>query len=170
MSDIIITCAHCGERKAKASGAVNRAKREGRPMFCNRKCFGLSRRQEPRSDVEKKRLKAEYDRDYRARNAALLKIKKAKYFHETYNPEIARIDRKRRSKQHAEYCRRPEYKEWKRGYDRKYRAKKLYGPFAQAALLLADLDREILSRSSRYEVSYGNGTLNKSQNRKRSYV
>jgi len=153
----------------KENGAVSRARKGGKRLFCDRKCFGLSRRQN-KTDEQKKAEKAEYDRQYRENNREMLKAKKAAYFQKTYDPIKAAIHRKTRSTAHAEYCRRPEYKLWKKEYDRKYRAKKYYGEYADAYLSLVDLEREVLSRQSRYEIDLQNGKLNKSQIRKREYV
>ena len=71
---------------------------------------------------------------------------------------------------HVEYCRRPEYRASKREYDRKHRAQQDFGPFAEAALILGDLDAEIATRASRYEIYSANGTLNKALRRKREYA
>lgn len=70
---------------------------------------------------------------------------------------------------HVEYCRRPEYREWKKGYDREYRCKQEYGPFWEAASILFDIENEINERISRYEIYQQNGTLNKHLNRRRDY-
>ena len=113
-------------------------------------------------------MKAEYDRQYRARNTARRKEQKAAYFKRTYNPAQAAVERKARAHLHAEYCRRPEYKAWKRGYDVRYNAKKDFGDFAEAALLLRGIEQEIDARMTRYEIYQTNGTLNKAQMRRRA--
>ncbi|MGS7457682.1 hypothetical protein, partial [Mycobacterium tuberculosis] len=66
---------------------------------------------------------------------------------------------------HIEYCRRPEYRAWKRGYDRRYRAKKHYGPFWESALTLVEIEAEVLSRATRYQLDLESGKLNKSLRR-----
>ena len=70
---------------------------------------------------------------------------------------------------HVEYCRRPDYRKWKQNYDRKYRAAKDFGAFGEAAIILNDLQNEILSRASRYEIDLASGTLNKKLQRRRDY-
>lgn len=107
--------------------------------------------------VEAKRL---YDIEYRRKNRAMLKAKKAAYFRLTYDPVKAAIERKKRMHLHVAYCRQPRYKAWKRLYDRKRRDSK-YGPFAEAARLAIELNREIKGRMSNYEIRRENQTLNK---------
>jgi hypothetical protein len=48
-------------------------------------------------------------------------------------------------------------------------AKKFFGPYWEAASTLIDLENEIDSRISRYEIYQQNGTLNKHLNRRRDY-
>lgn len=131
-----IKCAHCGKTAEKAPNEVNRARREGLRIFCNRRCAGLARRKHKTEaqKVEEKRL---YDVEYRRKNRAMLKVKKHAYHKQSYDPEKARIERKKRAAFHAEYCRRPSYRLWKREYDRRYRARE-YGPFADAYAHLPD--------------------------------
>ena len=162
------TCAHCGKHATQKSGAVNRARKDGKPLYCDQKCAGLSRRgnKTKAQKVAEKRL---YDEAYRARNFATLKAKKALYFQATYDLGKARIERKKRMRQHVEYCRRPEYKAWKSAYDRWYRAVKQYGEYAEAALALGEIEQEIGERMTRTEVYTANGTLNKRLTRRREY-
>lgn len=70
---------------------------------------------------------------------------------------------------HVEYCRRPEYKVKKREYDLKYRAERQFGEFAEAFMVLSDIEREINDRATRYEIGRDNGTINKAQLRRRQY-
>lgn len=159
-------CAHCGKTAEKPAGHVNRSRAAGLRLFCDRRCAGLAhRRHKTKAQrIEEKRL---YDLAYRAKNLAKIKAKKAAYFKRTYDPAKAAVERKKRMPKHVEYCRRPEYKAWKHKYDRRYRSKRLYGPFAEAAMLAVDLNREVKSRSSNYEIRQQNGTLNKTLNRRR---
>jgi len=169
-----IKCAYCKKTTDKPAGAVNRAGKSGLRIFCGRRCAGFGRRKHK----TKAQLVAErctYDIDYRRKNLAMLKAKKAAYHRRTYNPEIARIERNKRMVFHVEYCRRPSYRLWKREYDRRYRARE-YGAFADAYLLTLELNREIKSRSNDYEIRQANQTGNKAQKRdgasqdeKRSY-
>ena len=163
-----IRCAHCGKSSDKPTGAVNRARAQGRRLYCNRTCAGHSKRR-GKTDAEKKMEKRQYDMEYRAKNRAMLKAKKAAYFQQTYDPEKAAVERKKRMPRHVEYCRRPEYRDWKRDYDRQYRAKKFYGPFWESFLLAMDIRSEALSRQSDYEIRLEKGTLCKTQRRKRDY-
>lgn len=165
---IEITCPQCGDLAVKATGSVNRSRRKGAPVYCSKKCAGLARRHN-RSEKEAKALKAAYDREYSAKNAETLKAKKAEYHRRTYDPAKAAVQRKKRSKAHVEYCRRPEYREWKREYDRKHRAKKDYGEYADCFLLAMDLRMACLERATSYEIRQTNGVNCKSQQRKRDY-
>ena len=97
------------------------------------RCSGLGRRKN-KTDGQKKQEKRLYDMEYRAKNREMLKRKKRAYFQRTYDPAKAAIERKQGMPQHLEYCRRPAYKEWKRDYDRRLRARE-YGPFADAHML-----------------------------------
>lgn len=161
-----ITCPHCGKTTDKPPNAVNRAKRDGVRIFCSRRCSGLGRRKGKTKAqiVEEKRL---YDAEYRRKNLAMIKAKKAAYFKATYDPAKARTERKKTMPRHVEYCRRPEYRQWKSKYDRQYRSKKDYGPFAEAAMLATDLNREIKGRMTTHEIKWENETSNKSQFRRR---
>lgn len=159
-------CAHCAKSADKPSGHVNRARARGLNLYCGRRCSGLGRRQ-GKTKAQRIAEKAAYDADYRAKNLELLKAKKRAHYLQTYDPVEAAKARKARMPLHVEYCRRPEYKRWKKGYDRKYRAKKMYGPFDEAFLLTMDITNEIKGRTTRHEVKYQNGCTNKAQRRKR---
>ena len=89
-----------------------------------------------------KEAKAAYDREYRRKNRARLKAEKAAYFQRTYDPVKAAKERKKKMPKHVEYCRQPEYKAWKKKYDKHRRSKK-YGEFAEAHQLLVELTKEI---------------------------
>ena len=103
---------------------------------------------------------------YRAVNLDKLKLQKKEYFKQYYDPAKARVERRKRSKAHAEYCRQPEYREWKKVYDRQYRAKQVYGEFWESFLLAQDIREKVLSSMSAYEVSLSKGVLNKVQKRR----
>lgn len=165
-----VRCNWCGAVVFKALRDVNRAEKRGANLYCGRDCSNQARRDpNPPSDAEKRDAKAEYDRQYRRSHSEMLKAKKAKYHRDTYDPLKAAQQRKARMPQHVEYCRQPEYKKWKAQYDRRYRAKKEFGPFAEASLVLNELQAEILSRASRYEIDLASGTLNKKLQRRRDY-
>ena len=161
-------CAHCGKLADKPAGHVNRARKRGLSLYCDRVCSGLGRRtgKTKAQKVEEKRL---YDMEYRRKNRALLKAKKAEYFQRTYDPTKAAEERKARMPYHVEYCRRPEYREWKREYDRRYRAEKDYGEFADCFLLVMDIRAECLSQQSDYEIRYAKGRVAMTQQRRREH-
>lgn len=163
-----IRCAHCGETADKPAGQVNRAKAAGLNLYCDRRCSGLGRRKPPVPKSVKRLLKKLYDQEYRKKNRESIKAKKRAYYARTYDPEKARIERKKTMARHVEYCRRPEYKRWKSAYDRRYRAKREYGPFAEVAMLTIDLNRAIKERMTTHEIKWQNGTTNKTQFRRRA--
>lgn len=160
-------CARCGKNTDRPAGHVNRSRALGMKLYCGRKCAGLGRRGPPKSKAQKKAEKAAYDVIYRARNRERILAKKREYFQRTYDPEKARIERKKRIPKHVEYCRRPEYKRYKQTYDKNFRAKRDFGPFAEAAMLVIDLNRTIKERATDYEIRSQNGTLNKVLRRRR---
>ena len=168
MTRVSYECSHCGGVGSQASGAVNRARRKAAPLFCSRECSG-ARRRINRTDAEKRALKAIYDSQYRAREPDKRKADKAEYHKRTYDPASAAEKRSRRMPSHVEYCRRPAYRKWKAEYDRQYRATKDFGPFGEAAIILQDLQTEILTRATRYEIDLASGTLNKKLKRRRDY-
>lgn len=155
-------CAHCGKTADRPADHINRSRKH----YCGRRCFGLARRtgKTKTERVAKKRL---YDLEYRRTNLETIKAKKHAHHLSTYDPEKERIKRKRRMPSHVAYCQRPEYRKWKSEYDRSYRAKKLFGPFAEAAKLVVDLNREIKARMTNHEIKWQNLTANKAQFRRR---
>jgi hypothetical protein len=162
------SCAHCGITADKRSGEINRARAQGRKLFCSRICFGLDRRT-GKTIEERKAEKAVYDKGYRLRDPEGLKARKHDYYKRTRDPVKEAQIRKERMPLHVEYCRRPEYVAWKKHYDRKYRAEKFYGELAECFLLVMDIRDECLSRMTDYEIRLEKGTLNKSTRRKRDY-
>jgi hypothetical protein len=123
-------------------------------------------RRKYKTNEQKKAEKKEYDRQYRLANLAYIRQRKAEYHLRTYDPDKARIDRKKRAKQHAEYCRRPEYRKWKKAYDRQRTASE-YGAFSEAFCLMMDLNREIKERMTNEQIRIANGTWAKRQARAR---
>jgi hypothetical protein len=121
--------------------------------------------------MTKKEKKVAYDREYRKKNRALLKAKKAAYFQKTYDPIKAAKERKKKMPQHVQYCRQPWYKAWKREYDKQRRSSK-FGPFAEAHQALIALQREIRKqmpdRFERYAQSGRHGWNPINQQRRRS--
>lgn len=159
-----IKCEHCGKLVKKNIGHVNRAKKNGNRLFCNQKCFGKFWRH----NKTKKQLKAEkadYDRQYRKKNAEYVKWRAAEYFKKDYaaNPEKYKKERQRRMKAHVEYCRQPEYRKKKQSYDERYRAYILYGEFAEAALILKKIENMVDRKMARFDKD----CHNKKQKRER---
>ena len=171
-----IICAYCGGQALKETGEINRAAKRGLSIYCDRRCSGFGRRNpNPPSEVEKRAAKAEYDRLRRAELGEELLAQKRAAYHNKVAADAETVRAKQRAYReknmgrHVEYCRRPEYKDWKSQYDRKHRARKFYGPFSEAFLILQDLEAEISARASRYEIYSANGTLNKWIKRRRDY-
>jgi hypothetical protein len=165
-------CCHCGkEYTVKNTGSYNRSKRLGLPVFCNKVCFGLSRRTNETQE-EKKVYKQWYDLFIRASRTEdekiLLSLQALVLFHLDYkaNPEKYKEERQRKMAAHIEYCRQPEYKKYKKGYDEQYRAKKDYGEFWECAIILKNLDKEIDYRESKRQNKIYNKSTTK---RKRAW-
>jgi len=138
-----VKCSYCRKVFWQAAGAYNLAERIGSPHYCTKKCFGLARRKN-RSDKEKKRLKAEYDKKRRTELAEELRAKK-KAAYAIWGPRHREEERKKRKERmplHVEYCRQPEYKIYKSEYDKKRKLSR-FGPFAEAYKVLEELKREI---------------------------
>lgn len=159
-------CAHCGKLADRPTGHVNRSRAQGNSLYCSRECSGLGRRK-GLSVEQKKEAKRLYDIEYRARDPEGRKASKAVYYQRTKDPVKEAAARKKRMPFHVEYCRRPEYRAKKKIYDRKYRAEKHYGEFAECFVLVMDIRDECLSRMTDYEIRLEKGTLNKALKRKR---
>ena len=162
-----LLCAHCRKPHGRRTGEVNRAAKDGLRLFCNRKCAGLARRTPKKPKAQRVAEKRLYDMAYREKNLALLKAKKRSYHQRTYDPRKAAVMRKRRMHLHVAYCSQPRYKAWKQDYDQKRRDSE-YGPFAEAARLVINLNREVKQRSFNYEIRRQNQTGNKRQERTRA--
>ena len=157
------TCSHCGTKGDRLAGHINRARKIGASLYCNRECAGLGRRKPPKSRAQKIAEKAAYDRKYRARNIERLKAEKRAYFQRTYDPAKAAVERKKRMPRHVEYCRQPEYRAKKHIYDVRRYHEKAYGPLADASLLLKDLVSNINKRMTDYEVRSANQAVRNPQ-------
>lgn len=161
-------CAHCSLSFTARASRVNRAAKRGAPLYCGKRCAGLARRVF-KTPEQKRFEKSAYDAVRRIELADRIKSEKAAYFQRTYDPAAAAIKRKERMPLHVEYCRRPEYVAWKAEYDATYRAKRYYGDWWEAFLLVNQIRVEVLTRSSAHEVRQTNGVINKAQERRRSY-
>lgn len=155
-----MNCAYCGEQITKKihKGCKN--------AYCNRECSGLGRRNN-KTEQQKKEEKRLYDIEYRNKNIESIKEKNKTYFKKHYeaNPEKYRQKRKDNYKRHLEYLNTPEYKAYKKEYDKKYRAKKQYGEFWESAIILQDIELQIDNREVKQQLNL----INKSQKRKRNY-
>lgn len=161
---MIIICEQCGKEHDKKIGHVNRARKLGLKLFCSQTCFGLSKRKNYTED-DKKKIKSDYDKEYREKNRERLKKEKHEWFKKNYDPVQAAIYRKKRMPYHVEYCRSPQYRVWKREYDQKHVAQKRYGEFWESAILLRKLEGEY----NQQEVREINNLHNKTQKRKRQW-
>jgi len=159
-------CKYCGIQLNKTIGEINKAKKAGLNLFCNRICAGLNRRKNKTAE-QNKLEKKEYDRLYRAKNKEILKAKKDEWSKKDYreNPEKYKQKRRKQYSKHLEYLNTPKYKAYKKDYDEKYLAKNNYGEFWEAAVILKNIKNEIPN----FEVKQQQKLINKSQKRKRNY-
>lgn len=159
-------CNYCGKEFEKTAGHLNRARKLGVPVYCDKTHAGLGRRHN-RTKEESKKLKAEYDKRYRYYHRKGIKEKKAAAFKKDYaeNPEKYKEQRRKKYPKHLEYLRTPEYKKWKKEYDLKYHAQKKYGKFWESGVALRKIENEL----DRHEANMSNQTYNKSQKRKRQW-
>lgn len=168
MALLPFSCAHCHVIAWKEARDINRAAKAGLRVYCSRECSGLGRRKN--KTLEQKRAeKAAYDAEFRRLNRDRLKAEKAAWYQRTADREKERVYRKANMARHVEYCRRPEYRAQKAAYDQRRRDQMNFGDFAEAAAVLRDLEAEITTRASRYEIYMERGTINKSLRRKREY-
>jgi len=143
-----IVCAWCGNVSPRRAADAQRAQRIGAPVYCNRACAGLKRRN-GKSVEEKRAEKRAYDGQYRERNRQILKAKKAAHYKRTADREKERQIRQKNMPRHVEYCRKPEYRAKKHQYDIQ-RCSAKYGEFAECHRLLVELQREIVARVPSY--------------------
>jgi hypothetical protein len=129
----------------------------------------------PKDSPEGKAFKSEYDRRRRAVLGDVLREKKRAAYHAAVERDEAAVREKQRAQRaarvddHNAYCRRPEYVAKKRDYDVVYRARQDFGDFAEAALVLRDIEREVDERATRDERAAAKGTVNKKQTRRRRH-
>lgn len=163
MTMVNCICNVCGGTFEKSLGHYNRAMKHGLNVYCNRTCGGIGRR---KSEEEKKRVKAEYDK--KIYNTIERKEARKRYYKKSYqnNPEKYREIRKKRYKKHLQYLRNPEYKKWKKEYDKKYLAKKNYGIFHESFIILSELEL-FLKQNMPDELKFQMGITNKKQKRER---
>lgn len=164
------TCPQCRCFGEQPAGAVNRAAKRGAPVYCGRECAGLARRGPEKSAEQRKAEKSSYDALRRVEHGERIRAQKRAHYKATFDPVKAAEYRQKRMPYHVEYCRRPEYVAWKSEYDRKYRAEKEFGEFAECFLLIQDIRSECLAQQTDYEIRLSKGGIAKSQQRKRDYA
>ncbi len=158
-----IVCEQCGAEAELTSGHINRARKNGKRLFCGLECSGMARRT---SQEKKKARKAEYDRNRREKLGDQIRAAKAEAYKRNFDRDKEREIRKKRMPGHVEYCRRPEYREYKSEYDKK-RTDKEYGEYAECARLLNELKAEIIRQvPDRYERQKGRGLLERLRQKK----
>lgn len=163
---MIVNCEHCGKPLEKSTGHVNRARKVGMKLFCNRICFGLNRRVQ-RTTEQKKEIKRLYDIEYRKKNHDYVEARRKAYEKSPAGRAMQKRNREKFKQHHLEYCRTPEYKAWKKNYDKVNHAKYNYGEFWEANLILNEIETVI--EPERKETKVQKGTYNKSQKRKRTW-
>lgn len=140
-------CEYCGVKVKQSQSNIRRAIREHKPLYCDRACAGLARRVSLEQKKDQKRI---YDAQRRVDLADEISAQRAAYYQRTRDPAKERARRAAHMDRHVEYCRQPEYRAYKKDYDQQ-RSAQQYGEYADAYLLLVDLEREIRSRSTHYE-------------------
>ena len=160
-------CHHCGKESEKYTGHVNRALKMGNNIYCTRVCAGLGRRVE-RSEEEKKRIKSEYDKQRTDKHELWYLLYRAFEFRVDYeeNPEKYKKERERKYEAHLKYLQTDKYKAWKKKYDEKFRARKEFGIYWECAILLKQLEEQLL-KIRPDGIKFQMGITNKTQKRKR---
>lgn len=163
-----IICKTCGKNKYICPAKYKLGGGKKGNFYCSMKCSGIGRRLN--KSLKQRRLEKKlYDEEYRLKNLKKIKEIKRQAHIKNYNPKEAAKIRKLNMARHVKYCQQPEYKKWKAGYDKIYRAKREYGEYAEAFLALMGIESEVEKRISKYEIGLTNGTINKKQNRRRDY-
>ena len=157
-------CAYCKKEAELRTGDVNRAKKLGVPIYCNRVCAGLGRRVN-RTAEEWKKIKADYDRQRRIDLADELKAKQKAYNESPAGRATQKRHRDKSKDYHKAYIQSDRYRQWKKEYDEKYVAQTNYGEFWEASIILNKIETILLP--VRREVKVQKGTYNKSKQRKR---
>jgi hypothetical protein len=160
---VTVLCGYCNFIVPQSQSSIRRALREGKPLYCNRVCSGMARRVTLDQKRETKRV---YDARRRTEKAAEISAKKQAYYRRTRDPVKEHERRRNNMGKHVEYCRRPKYRASKAAYDREHRARE-YGEYAEAYLLLLDLEREIRSRATSYERLRARGYYTRSAQQRR---
>lgn len=125
---VLITCP-CGTVKMYERGHVNRNTRRGHGLFCSRKCAGEAKR---KSEEDKREARRRLQKGYRITRATEKKAYAKAYYWSHRDGQLS--DAKRWYEQHKDHVR-------ERG--KLWRARRFFGPFAEAYLVWLELDREI---------------------------
>lgn len=182
MSGVPLVCEWCGAAFVTTTSQYNRQNKIGHPVrFCSRPCSSRARSAErttPHPNTpEGRAAKAEYDRARRQRLADKLREDKRAAYLRDHAERLRkqaemRADPAYRQKMRAyqyEHARRPEWRAHKKKYDRKYRAERDYGEWAEAYVTMLELREAALAAArTDSELRARKGTLNKSQQRKRN--
>ena len=165
----------------KPRNYYSRTEVRGGGHYCGKPCSQTARRVfgPEMSDDMKRARKATYDREYQSKNRDRLRAEKRAYYQankaQLYAKHSARMksDPVYRNKYKAAQARcqaRPEWKARKAKYDRRYRAEREYGEWADAYLTLLDLDEEVeAAEPSFVALAIAKGNLNKKQTRRREW-
>jgi len=142
--------------------------------YCSMKCNGVALRKN-KTIEQKKQEKKIYDMQYRSEKRDLLKEKKRNYYQKTRHYWLKKLAEKRNTpgykERHREYLSTywtAERLALKKDYDRKFRAKKRFGPLWEAHYLTVLLNEEVQKRISKYEIYKQTGRLNKALQRSRN--
>ena len=173
MATSLTECFYCGKLHEKRNGSINRARKNGDPLYCSKECIKAMRHimsdQCGKTEEELKQEKRDYDKVYRSKNREMLKGKKKAYYQKNKEKIEAKMKVIRQTpkykKKRKEYLATDKYKNYKHAYDRVHRCKKKYGEFWEAASILIDLEKELTPH--KYETRKTNGTLNKALQRSR---
>ena len=159
-----VSCAQCSVAYDCKTGAYNRAMKAGANLYCSRTCAGLARRaKNPLSEEERKAKKAKYDLERRAIHGDRIRKQKMDAYYANHEEALAKakIYRKKRMPKHVEYCRQESYKAKKKAYDADRRFK-AFGPFEEVARILDQVEKEISSQASRYDIYKAKGYFTRS--------
>lgn len=167
------SCHWCGKSldlsDLKTRARFYKARNAGLNLYCDRACAGMARRNHnPPTEVQRKEAKRLYDAQRRSERLEELRKQKRDYYVANRERILAQMVayRKEHMPRHVEYCRRPEYREWKKGYDHKHESSK-YGEFGDEFRLLQELEKEIRSRATAYELLVAKGYYMRSSQQRR---
>jgi len=163
------TCAYCKQEFEANSSAYNRATKQGLNVYCSLEHSGLGRR-DKRTSEQKKADKSAYDKNRRLEKFDVIKAKKQAYDKTPEGRAAQKRRRQTRMPKHVEYCRQPEYRAKKVEYDRRHRAEKFFGEFAECAILVEQINKTLIEKADKAHLRTIQGTNTKSQRRKRQWL